>query len=85
MACPVIVTERLFLREWRDTDVEAFIVMNADPVVMQFDEKVFRPEDVPIFSGILFRLLDVICLNRSVNFACETAAQSNQTGRARSE
>src|SRR5256885_5707254 len=36
MTCPLIVTERLFLREWRDPDVDAFIIMNADPLVMEF-------------------------------------------------
>ena len=36
MACPVLETERLFLREWRDPDVDAFIIMNADPLVMEF-------------------------------------------------
>jgi RimJ/RimL family protein N-acetyltransferase len=44
MACPVIATERLFLREWRDADVEAFIVMNADRVVMQFFPETYTPE-----------------------------------------
>ena len=36
MACPVLLTERLRLREWRDGDVEPFAAMNADPVVMQY-------------------------------------------------
>ena len=44
MACPVIATERLLLREWRDPDVEAFIVMNADPVVMRFFPETYSPE-----------------------------------------
>jgi len=44
MACPVIVTERLLLREWRDADVDAFTVMNADPVVMQFFPQTYTAE-----------------------------------------
>lgn len=36
MACPVIETERLLLREWRDGDVSEFIAMNGDPRVMEF-------------------------------------------------
>ena len=36
MACPVILTQRLLLREWRDTDLDAFAAMNADPRVMEF-------------------------------------------------
>jgi RimJ/RimL family protein N-acetyltransferase len=36
VACPVIVTERLLLREWRDSDLEDFAAINADPAVMEF-------------------------------------------------
>ena len=32
----MIVTARLVLREWRDQDLEPFVAMNADPVVMEF-------------------------------------------------
>src|SRR6266478_9103350 len=52
---------------------------------MQFNKKVFRPENVSIFGGTLFRLLDIVCLNRAVDFTRETTAQSNQTGRPRCE
>jgi len=41
MACPVLETERLFLREWRDPDVDAFIIMNADPLVMEFFPEIY--------------------------------------------
>lgn len=32
---PVLETPRLWLREWRDGDLESFAVMNADPEVMR--------------------------------------------------
>src|SRR5256885_12065877 len=44
MACPLIATERLVLREWRDPDLEAFIAMNTDPVVMEFFPQTYNPE-----------------------------------------
>jgi RimJ/RimL family protein N-acetyltransferase len=44
MACPVLETERLFLREWRDPDVDAFIIMNADPLVMEFFPETYSEE-----------------------------------------
>src|SRR5947208_17197829 len=44
MACPVVATERLVLREWRDPDVEALIAMNADPLVMEFFPQTYSPE-----------------------------------------
>jgi ribosomal-protein-alanine N-acetyltransferase len=44
MACPVIVTERLFLREWRDTDVNPFAAMNSDPRVMQYFPETYSEE-----------------------------------------
>lgn len=33
---PVLRTERLVLREWRDEDLEPFAALNADPEVMQY-------------------------------------------------
>jgi RimJ/RimL family protein N-acetyltransferase len=44
MVCPVIVTERLFLREWRDTDVDPFAAMNSDPRVMQYFPETYSKE-----------------------------------------
>ena len=32
----VVQTARLVMRRWRDSDREAFAVMNADPVVMRY-------------------------------------------------
>jgi RimJ/RimL family protein N-acetyltransferase len=42
--CPLIATERLLLRDWRDTDVDAFAAMNADPVVMEFFPQPYTAE-----------------------------------------
>ena len=35
-AVPVVTTRRLKLRGWRDSDVEPFVSLNADPQVMEF-------------------------------------------------
>ena len=35
-AGPVLETERLILRPWRDDDLEAFAAINADPEVMRY-------------------------------------------------
>jgi RimJ/RimL family protein N-acetyltransferase len=35
MSAPSLETKRLRLRHWRDADLEAFALMNADPRVMQ--------------------------------------------------
>jgi hypothetical protein len=40
----VVVTDRLVLREWRDADLELFVAMNADPVVMQFFPETYTEE-----------------------------------------
>jgi RimJ/RimL family protein N-acetyltransferase len=44
MACPVIVTERLLLREWRNTDVDPFAAMNSDPRVMEYFPETYSEE-----------------------------------------
>jgi RimJ/RimL family protein N-acetyltransferase len=44
MACPVIVTDRLLLREWRNTDVDPFAAMNSDPRVMQYFPETYSEE-----------------------------------------
>ncbi|MGA7925319.1 MAG: GNAT family N-acetyltransferase [Candidatus Sulfotelmatobacter sp.] len=40
-----ISTERLVLRQWRDSDREAFAHMNADPRVMEFMPSVLSTEE----------------------------------------
>src|SRR5262249_34917550 len=61
------------------------LALLLNSMVVQFDEKVLLPENVPVLGGTLFGLLNIVCLNRAVHFARETTAQSNQTGRARCE
>jgi RimJ/RimL family protein N-acetyltransferase len=36
MAAPTLETPRLFLRPWRDADVEPWVAMGADPDVMRY-------------------------------------------------
>jgi len=50
MACPVVATERLVLREWRDPDVEALIAMNADPLGTEFFPQTHSPERTRHFA-----------------------------------
>lgn len=33
---PIIQTERLILRQWREEDLEPFAALNADPQVMEY-------------------------------------------------
>ena len=44
MACPVLVTERLLLREWRDAELDEFAAINADPRVMEFFPETYAEE-----------------------------------------
>src|SRR5216684_4372351 len=53
MACPLIETERLLLREWWDTDVAAFAAINADPVVMQFFPEPYTEERTRRFVDLI--------------------------------
>ncbi len=45
MALIDIQTPRLLLRQWRESDFEPFIRLNADPVVMEYFESVRTPEE----------------------------------------
>ena len=55
------------------------------PVIVQFDEEIFRAENVPIIGRALFRFLDVVCLNCGVDFTLETDTQPDQSFRVRGE
>jgi RimJ/RimL family protein N-acetyltransferase len=46
---PVIRTERLLLRRWRDDDVAPFAAMNADPVVMEHFVSTLSAEETAAF------------------------------------
>jgi RimJ/RimL family protein N-acetyltransferase len=39
MPDPILSTDRLLLRPWRDSDLEPFAVLNADPAVMEHFQK----------------------------------------------
>jgi len=52
-ARPVIVTERLRLREWRDTDLDAFAAINADPAVMEFFPETYTEERTRRFVELI--------------------------------
>src|SRR5437764_12776348 len=53
MACPVLLTERLRLREWRDVDVDPFAAMNADPLVMQYFPALYSYERTSRFVELI--------------------------------
>jgi RimJ/RimL family protein N-acetyltransferase len=42
---PRLESPRLLLREWRQSDVEPFVAMNADPRVMEFFPKTLSPDE----------------------------------------
>jgi ribosomal-protein-alanine N-acetyltransferase len=44
-AIPVIETDRLVLREWREADLEPFAALNADPRVVEFLPQALRREE----------------------------------------
>ena len=46
-------TERLILRPWRDSDIEPFAAMNADPRVMEFFPKLATREETEAMVGRL--------------------------------
>ena len=47
-----MATERLILRQWRDSDREAFARMNADPRVMEFMPSVLSKEESDALTGL---------------------------------
>ncbi|HET7029272.1 MAG TPA: GNAT family N-acetyltransferase [Candidatus Limnocylindrales bacterium] len=52
-AIPRIRTERLLLREWRESDREPFAAMNADPEVMRFMSRALdRPDSEAMIERI---------------------------------
>jgi RimJ/RimL family protein N-acetyltransferase len=53
VACPLIITERLVLRDWRDADLDPFIAMNADPMVMQFFPQTYTEERTRRFVDLM--------------------------------
>jgi RimJ/RimL family protein N-acetyltransferase len=51
---PIIETPRLILRDWRDSDVEEWVRMNADPHVTEFFVKEY-PREVSEASALAIR------------------------------
>lgn len=49
----VIETERLILREWKDSDLDPFAAMNADPEVMEYFPKALTRalSALPVWAG----------------------------------
>src|SRR3990167_7946651 len=41
----IIETERLIIRTWQESDIEPFIRMNQDPLVMHFQSRHLTPEE----------------------------------------
>ena len=54
-------------------------VLFLDSVIVQLDEEIFRAENVAILSRGLFRMVELVRLNRGIDFAGETTAQADQT------
>src|SRR5205814_7821324 len=50
-------------------------------VIVQVDEKVFWAEDFPILGGAFLGCIDPVRLDRGIDFAGETPAQTNQSAR----
>lgn len=42
---PIIETERLILRPWKDEDIAPFAALNADPIVMEFFPKLLSYQE----------------------------------------
>jgi RimJ/RimL family protein N-acetyltransferase len=53
VAFPLIVTDRLLLRDWRDADLDPFVAMNADPVVMEFFPETYTEERTRRFVALI--------------------------------
>ncbi|MGO3740773.1 GNAT family N-acetyltransferase [Kerstersia sp.] len=50
---PSLRTQRLLLRPWRDSDLEPFAALNADPQVMRFFPSVLARKESDVLAGRL--------------------------------
>lgn len=55
MNLPLITTDRLILRPWKEEDLAPFAAMNCDPRVMEFFEKTFSKEESDAFAQKIIR------------------------------
>jgi RimJ/RimL family protein N-acetyltransferase len=55
MADPILSTDRLLLRPWRESDREPFAALNADPAVMEYFAK---PLDRSESDAMVARIMD---------------------------
>jgi RimJ/RimL family protein N-acetyltransferase len=55
---PIIETPRLVLRPWRDTDVEPWVAMSADPRVMEFFTSISERAEAETMAAVLRERLE---------------------------
>ena len=66
-------TERLILREWRDSDLEPFAALNADPEVMEFFPKLMTGDETAA-------MIERFRARHAADGFCFWATQEKQTG-----
>ena len=69
-------TEPEFAGEFREVRIALLLLGHS--VIVQFDEKIPRPENVAIFRGQILRFFDVVGLKSAVDLTRETTAQADQ-------
>jgi RimJ/RimL family protein N-acetyltransferase len=58
MSAPTLETPRLLIRPWRDRDIESWVAMNADPLVMHYFPEVHTRERSERGASILRHMLE---------------------------
>ncbi len=58
MTTPVIESERVRLRQWRDDDVSPWVVMSADPRVMEFFPSTYAATESEAMAARMRELLE---------------------------
>lgn len=70
-------TKRLILREWQDSDLEPFIAMGQDPLVMEHFPNLLTPEES---SAMIDRMKSVFEENGFCFYACELKSTAKFIG-----